>query len=33
MTPLLFGVNDAVAESRSVDAITGDAELLVGRPL
>lgn len=33
MTPLLFGVNDAVAESRSVDAITVDAELLVGRPL
>ncbi len=33
MTPLLFGVDDAVAESRGVDAITVDAELLVGRPL
>ena len=32
MTPLLFGVDESIAEGRSVDAITVDAELLVGRP-
>lgn len=33
MTPLLFGVDEKTAESRSVPEITVDAELLVGTPL
>lgn len=32
MTPLLFGVDKLVVDDRSVDTITVDAELLVGRP-